>query len=57
MASYWITLAVDVSDDDDARDTAAFLADECGARVVGVTPEPPQGSIVVGDFWDSEDGT
>ena len=55
MPNFWITLEVPAESEKDARDFAEGLADFAEAMILSVDQEPPQGSLVVGKFWDDED--
>ena len=50
MRIYWITIATKAIDDDNAQDRARVAALQVDGRVIQVDPEPPQGSLIVGDY-------
>ena len=55
MENYWVTISVPAPNPDDAHNIAMRFAEACDGRIVNVDHEPPQGSMVVGDFWEHED--
>jgi hypothetical protein len=56
MPNYWLTICVTTDDHPHANMLAEKAAAHCGGHVLQVDHEPPQGSLVVGDHWDREDG-
>lgn len=50
--NHWLTISLPLNNQDDAEALAEQIAREHAGRVVQVEPEPPQGSTIVGDFFE-----
>jgi hypothetical protein len=50
MPSYWVTIRLSSGNDEEARAFAEWLAKSVDGNVVQVDHEPPQGSLIVGDY-------
>jgi hypothetical protein len=54
MDNFWITIAVPAKDYGKAFITADAVATHIGGRVIQIDHEPPQGSLIVGDFNEDQ---
>jgi hypothetical protein len=50
MSDYWVTVSVPAENEVDALALAARIAVAFNGRVIQVDNEPPQGSLIVGDY-------